>query len=78
MRVQRGIGLVIQVPATTPLDPLQRRDEWQVAVLIVALVVAGMQDPAGASASVRPSFSPSSLPVGGIPARRLVRPPRSC
>jgi hypothetical protein len=74
-----GIGSVVCVSATTPVNAFERRVEWQAAVLVVALVVTGMTDRAGAPASARPPRSERRAgTAGGSPARRHVRPPRSC
>ena len=82
---KEGIGSGIQVPATTPLDPKQRRDEWRLAVTIVALVASGMTGGAGDASGRRTQGRDgrSDTPAGergrgGAGGRRLVRPPRSC
>jgi hypothetical protein len=76
----RGIGSVVNVSASTPLDPFERRDEWRFAVVMVAVVVTGMADHAGGPEPVRRPADRDrrSGPAAGARGRRYIRPPRSC
>jgi hypothetical protein len=65
----------------TPLDPLERRAEWRLAALVLALV-ASSGGVAGAEGSVaRPSVAGAVRAPGRTvqgPAGRRIRPPRAC
>jgi hypothetical protein len=78
--LQQGIGSVVNVSASPPLDPFERRDEWRFAVVMVAVVVTGMADHAGGPEPVRRPADRDrrSGPAVGARARRYIRPPRSC
>jgi hypothetical protein len=66
-------------PATS-LDVFARRTEWQLATLLVALVVVpGATDAFGSSPGTAPPRSSDTPPRRhGHPATRAIRPPRSC
>jgi hypothetical protein len=64
-----------------PLDPVERRDEWHRAVLMVALVVTGMSEHAhgGGTTSALPRSAPRRVtPSAGGSHRHHIRPPRGC
>ena len=64
-----------------PLDPHERRLEWQLAALVLALFAAAGGGVVGAEGSVaRPSATSGARRPGASRRRtgRLVRPPRSC
>ena len=64
-----------------PLDPHDRRAEWRLAALVLALV-ASAGGVAGAEGSVaRPSAAGASRTPGRTvrgPSGRRIRPPRAC
>jgi hypothetical protein len=69
------------VPGPTPLDPLERRAEWRLAALVLALVaasggVAGAEGSVARPVSAGARRSPGRAQLG--PAGRRIRPPRAC
>jgi hypothetical protein len=68
------------VHGPTPLDPRERRAEWQLAALVLALFAAAGGGVVGAEGSVA-RLSAVTGARRAAPRRRvgrLVRPPRSC
>lgn len=70
---------VIDAPGPVPIDAFQRRADWQLATLLVALVlVPGAVDIVG-DRPVRTTVVAASNPVTRPGGRgQPVRPPRSC
>ena len=65
----------------TPLDPLERRAEWRLAALVLALVatsggVAGSEGSVARPVAAGARRAPGRTPLG--PAGRRIRPPRAC
>ena len=65
----------------TPLDPHERRVEWQLAALVLALFATSGGVVAGEGSVSRPVVAGAPRTPArraGGPAGRVVRPPRGC
>jgi hypothetical protein len=69
--------VTIVLPALTPIDPYERREQWRFAVLLLALV-ASQGGRVTTDGSVVGPAAPTTSRAVARKTRRMVRPPRSC